>query len=68
MRREFYDWPSRADERRRAFGPEVIDVRVVRQRQCPNLARVIFIAQAPIVLWRLKGDLLMAAAMLGALH
>jgi hypothetical protein len=34
MRREVYDWPSRADERRRSFAPQIIDAefRVIETR------------------------------------
>ena len=48
-----WDWPSRADERRRAFAPEVIDARVVRHRP-PNRLRLglLLVTVAPIIVLR----------------
>ena len=73
-RQEPYDWPNRADERRRTFAPEIIDaeyrvVRQRRQRSGPNWPVLIAAGFVLLMLWRLKfGPLLVLAALLGWLH
>jgi hypothetical protein len=50
-----WDWPSRADERRRAFEPEIIDAeyRVVRQRPPVGfLSCLLIVGVAAVVLLR----------------
>jgi hypothetical protein len=65
---EPWDFPSRADERRRAFAPEIIDVeyRVIRQRPVSFVSCLVIgfsvMAVAVSFLWR---PLLMAFVLLG---
>jgi hypothetical protein len=69
---EAYDWPSRADERRRAFHEEVIDVeyRVIDTRRRPPPigfgSALLIVSVLAIVLLRFMWPaLLMGAVMLG---
>jgi hypothetical protein len=64
-----WDWPNRADQRRRSFTPEIIDAeyRVVRQRSSIGFGSCVFIiaVAAIIVLRFFWPPMIMLFAMLG---